>query len=247
MFRRMGPSFVAALVLTAACGGAASPAPQASPSAKPVATAALAPAAVTVLASGRIDSIPDGTLYVDYMDLPQVAGGSLTHQHIGGFVYAVQGTHEMDVAGIATPTMIEPGKAAFIGGTVMHSHVNPSPTGNDWWFIGLRASSTRSRPAVLPGQKIMYASGDVTQITPGAYTETFTDSRLTANGTDHQTGPSLRVLYVLDGTVTVTGDAATAGTISVGQGTYSLPGATVVLTAGAAGAHYLMFTLTPAN
>jgi len=37
------------------------------------------------------------------------------------------------------------------------------------------------------------------------------------------------------------------GIISAGQGAYSLPGANLVLTAGPAGGHYLMFTLTPAS
>jgi hypothetical protein len=37
------------------------------------------------------------------------------------------------------------------------------------------------------------------------------------------------------------------GTVSAGQGAYSLPGANLVLTAGTAGAHYLTFNLSPAN
>jgi hypothetical protein len=74
-----------------------------------------------------------------------------------------------------------------------------------------------------------------------------TDSRLAANGVDRQTGPSLRVLFVLDGSLSVSGDAGMASTVSAGQGAYWLPGASLVLTAGPAGGHYLMFTLTPAS
>jgi redox-sensitive bicupin YhaK (pirin superfamily) len=241
VFRRIAPVAVA-LVLTAACGGAAAPAPQATPNA----TASPAAVAASILASGRIESIPAGPLFVNYMDLPQAAGGSIKHQHIAGFVYSVQGTHEMDVDG-AAPLMIQAGKAAFIGATVMHVHANPSATANDWLFIGLRPASSRPLGIIVPGQKELYTTADLTQITAGAYTETLTDSRLTANGTDGQTGPSLRVLYLIDGTLTVSGDAAMTGTVSAGQGAYSLPGANLVLTAGTAGAHYLTFTLTPAN
>jgi hypothetical protein len=241
VFRRMG-AIVVAIALTAACGGAAAPAPQASSNS----TVAPAPVAATILASGRIESIPAGTLFVNYMDLPQAAGGAINHQHIGGFIYTVQGTHEMDVAG-AAPLMIQAGKAAFIGATIMHGHVNPSATPNDWLFIGLRPTSSRPLGIIVPGQKELYTTADLTQIAPGAYTETLTDSRLTANGIDQQGGSSLRVLFLIEGSLTVTGDAAMTGTVSAGQGAYSLPGANLVLTAGTAGAHYLTFNLSPAN
>ena len=242
MFRRMELIVVVALALTTACGAAASPAPQAAPTA----TVAPAPATVSVLASGRIESIPPGALFVNYVDLPQAAGGSIKHQHIAGFIYTVKGTHRMEVEG-AAPLMIEAGKAAFIGAAVMHAHVNADAAANDWWFIGLRPAASRPLPTIVPGQKELYTTADLTQITPGAYSEALSDSRLTANGVDRQSGPSLRVLYLIDGTLSVSGDAAMTGTLSAGQGAYSLPGANLVLTAGTGGAHYLTFTLTSAN
>ena len=242
MFQRMVPILVAILAV-AACGGAASPAPSSAPA---VVTAAPPSVTSRVLASGRLDSIPAGALFVNYMDLPQAAGGAIKHQHIAGFVYTVLGTHQMDVDGAAS-VVIEPGKAAFIGATVMHGHVNPGTAANDWWFIGLRPAASRPLATIVPGQKELYTTADLTQIAAGPYTETLTDSRLPATGIDHQSGSSLRVLYVIDGSLTVGGDAGMAGTVSAGQGTYSLPGANLVLTAGPAGGHYLMFTLTPTN
>ena len=248
MFRRMEPIVIAAaLVLAAACGGAATPVAQATASPTPIATVAPTPVTTNVLASGRLDALPAGALFVNYMDLPQVAGGSITHAHIAGFVYAVQGTHEMDIEG-SVPLMIQAGSAAFIGATVKHAHINPSATAaNDWLFIGLRPSSSRPLATIVPGQKELYTTAELTQIIPGAYMETLSDSRVTANGVDRQTGPSLRVIYVLDGTLAVSGDAGMSGTVTTGQGAYSLPGASLVLTAGPAGAHYLIFSLTPAN
>ncbi len=243
MFQRIVPIVATVLAVTAACGGSASPAPSSAPA---VVTAAPPSVTATILASGKLDSIPTGALFVNYMDLPQAAGGSIKHQHIAGFVYTAVGTHQMDVDGAAS-VMIQPGKAAFIGATVMHGHVNPGTTANDWWFIGLRPASSRPLATIVPGQKELYTTADLTQIAAGAYTETLTDSRLTASGVDRQTGSSLRVLVVLDGSLTISGDAGTAGTLSSGQGAYSLPGANLVLTAGTAGGHYLMFTLTPAN
>lgn len=245
MFRRMELIMVATLVLAAACGGGAAPAAQATPIATPSATAAPTQATTSILASGRLDSIPTGTLFVNYMDLPQVAAGVIKHQHIAGFVYAVQGTHEMDVDGVA-PLLIQPGTAAFVGAGVMHSHVNPGATANDWWFIGLRPAASRPL-TILPGQKELYTTGDLTQLVPGAYTETLSDNRLAANGVERQGGSSLRVIFVIEGGLTVSGDAGMTGTISGGQGAYSLPGANLVLTAGTAGARYVTFILTPAN
>lgn len=247
MFRRIEPILMAALVLAAACGGAAAPVAQATASPTPAATATPTPVTTSVLASGKLDALPAGALFVNYMDLPQVAGGSIKHAHIAGFVYAVQGTHEMDIEG-GLPLMIQAGNAAFIGATITHVHINPSATAaNDWIFIGLRPTSSRPLATIVPGQKELYTTADLTQITPGAYMETLSDSRVSANGVDRQSGPSLRVIYVVDGTLAVSGDAGMTGTVSAGQGAYSLPSASLVLTAGPAGAHYLMFSLTPAN
>jgi quercetin dioxygenase-like cupin family protein len=242
VFQRMAPILATVLAVAAACGGATSPAP----SSAPVVVTAPPSVTSTVLASGRLESIPAGALFVNYMDLPQAAGGVIKHQHIAGFVYTVQGTHQMDVDG-ASSVMIQPGKAAFIGATVMHGHVNPGAAANDWWFIGLRPAASRPLATIVTGQKELYTTGDLTQIAAGSYTETLADSRLPATGIDRQAGSSLRVLFVIDGSLTVSGDAAMAGTVSAGQGAYSLPGANLVLTAGPAGGHYLMFTLTPAN
>jgi len=243
MFRRIVPTLATVLVVAAACGGSATPPP---PSPTAAVTAAPPSVASTVLASGKLDSIPAGALFVNYVDLPQAAGGSIKHQHIAGFVYAVQGTHQMDVDGAAT-VMIQPGKAAFIGAAVMHGHVNPGTSANDWWFIGLRPAASRPLAIIVPGQKELYTTGDLTQIAAGSYTETLTDNRLGGMGVDRQSGPSLRVLFVLDGSLTVSGDAGMTGVVSAGQGAYSLPGANLVLTAGSAGGRYLMFTLTPAS
>src|ERR1700674_4212064 len=108
MFGRIGLVTAAALALAVACGGSASP-----PVAKP-------PPGVTatILASGHLDSIPPGTLFVNYLKLPQATAGSINHKHLAGFVYAVGGAVEVDVAG-ASPLMVQPGQAAFIGGQVI--------------------------------------------------------------------------------------------------------------------------------
>lgn len=236
MFGRIGLITVAALALGAACGGSASPAAVKPP---PGVTA-------TILASGRLDSIPTGTLFVNYLRLPQAAAGSINHKHLAGFVYAIGGAVEVDVVG-ASPLMIPPGQAAFIGANVMHNHLNPGTAGNDWWFVALRPTASRPLATIVPGQKELYTTADLTQISAGQYTETLTDDRLPANGVDRQAGSSLRVLYVLDGNVTVSGDAGMAGTVAAGQGAYALQGANLVVTAGPTGGHYLTFTLTPAT
>jgi quercetin dioxygenase-like cupin family protein len=225
------------LVLTAACGGgSAAPA-----TAKP-------PPGVkaTVLGSGRLEALPPGALFVNYLDLPQVAAASLKHKHGAGFVYGVQGTHELDIDG-AGQVLVQPGQAAFVGANVMHSHVNPSTVGDDWWFVALRSSASRPLPTVVPGQKELYTTGDLSAIAAGAYMETLTDGRLPAKGVDHPASTSLQVLYVMDGSLTVSGDAMMAGNVGAGSGTWAGGGANLTLSAGSAGAHYLVFSLTPSS
>ena len=236
MFRRIGLLAIGVLTFGVACGGSAAPA------------AVQPPAGVTtnLLASGRIESIPTGTLFVNYLQLPQASAGSIKHKHLAGFVYATGGVVELDIEN-ATPLTIKPGQAAFVGSSVMHSHLNPGAAGNDWWFVALRPSASRPLATIVAAQKELYTTGDLTQISAGSYTEQLTDNRLPANGVDRQAGLSLRVLYVLEGSVTVSGDAGMAGTVAAGQGAYSLPGASLVLTAGPAGGHYVTFTLTPTS
>jgi hypothetical protein len=239
VFGRIGFIALSAVVTVAlgvACGGSATPA------------AVKGPPGVTtnILASGRLESIPPGTLFVNYLKLPQAAAGSIKHKHLAGFVYAVGGTVEMDVEG-AAPLIIPPGQAAFIGANIMHNHLNSGAVANDWWFVALRPTASRPLATIVPGQKELYTTADLTQINAGPYTETLSNNLLPANGVDRQSGQSLRVLYVLDGNVTVSGDAAMVGTVSAGQGAYSLPGANLVMTAGPSGGHYLIFTLTPAS
>jgi hypothetical protein len=240
--RRIGLILVPALSLAAACGGSAATPPLTTVA---PAVSSTAPSAIsTLLASGPLESIPPGALFVNYLDLPQTAGGLIKHAHLPGFVYGVSGTAEMDVDGVA-PSMIQPGGAAFIRAGVMHSHVNPGTAGNDWWFIALRPAASRPLPMIVPGQKELYTTPDLTTVATGAYTETLTDSRLPANGIDRLAGSSIRVLYVLEGQLAVSGDAAMTGSASPGQGLYSLPGSSLVLTAGPGGARYLTFTMTP--
>jgi redox-sensitive bicupin YhaK (pirin superfamily) len=239
MFGRIGLialSAAATLAVAVGCGGSATPATFKAP-----------PGVTTnILASGRLESIPPGTLFVNYLKLPQAAAGSIKHKHLAGFVYAVEGTVEVDVEG-AAPLIIPPGQAAFIGANIMHNHLNSGTVANDWWFVALRPAASRPLATIVSGQKELYTTADLTQINASPYTETLSNNLLPANGVDRQTGQSLRVLYVLDGNVTLSGDAAMAGTVSAGQGAYSLPGANLVMTAGSTGGHYLIFTLTPAS
>jgi hypothetical protein len=239
MFGRIGLialTGIATLAFGLACGGSVTPA------------AVKGPPGVTsnILASGRLESIPPGTLFVNYLKLPQAAAGSIKHKHLAGFVYAVDGTVELDVEG-AAPLIIPAGQAAFVGANIMHNHLNSGAVANDWWFVALRPSASRPLATIVAGQKELYTTADLTQISAGQYTETLTNNVLPANGFDRQSGQSLRVLYVLDGSVTVSGDATMVGTVSAGQGAYSLPGANLVITAGSNGGHYVIFTLTPAT
>ena len=235
MFGRNGLIAAATLAVAVACGGSATP-------------VAVKPAGVTanILATGHIDSIPTGTLFVNYLKLPQAAAGSIKHKHLPGFVYATWGAVEIDVD-TASPLMVQPGEAAFIGANVMHNHLNPGASGNDWMFVALRPAASRPLATIVSGQRELYTTGDLTQISAGQYTETLTNNLLPANGVDRQTGSSLRVLYVLSGKVTVSGDAGMAGSLATGAGAYWLPGSNLGVTAGPTEAHYLLFTLTPAT
>jgi quercetin dioxygenase-like cupin family protein len=85
---------------------------------------ALADAHIRVLATGQANSLPEGSVFVSVIELPQAAGATLgPHAHVPGFAYVVQGQETIPFRG--EPTLeLSSGQAGFMGGLVIHSHEN---------------------------------------------------------------------------------------------------------------------------
>ena len=212
----------AATIVSAGCGGAA--APTAAPTAKPtsttaaVATAKAEGAATVSLGDGKITALPKGTLYVQYLEIPQPVAGTLTHAHIAGFVYGVEGTTLVAVVGGETKDL-KPTEAAFVPADTAHTHSNSGTTPNLWYFISIRPNTARTAAPTFPGQKELFATADLPALADGAYTLGLRAVTVQPNGRTaaHKHG-GRETIVALDGSVEIHVQGAAVRTLKKGEG-----------------------------
>lgn len=250
-----------AVLTVAACGGATAPSP--APATAAPATAApstAAPAAASappkpgdavgftsvVLAQGKLAALPEGTLFVNFLDVPQPAGNTISHAHVAGFVYAVKGLHRLTIGSDAAKD-IKPGEAGFVGADLVHSHTNPETSPSQWYFVSIRQTSARAAAPLFPDQKTLYATADLPPTLPqGAYAELLTLVTLQSGGRTaaHKHG-GLEVVVVLEGAVQLRTATAPVQTLTAGQGAFVLPNTALQATNNGTGvAKFLGFRVT---
>lgn len=80
--------------------------------------------ATRALGSGRVDTLPDGPLFISVFRLPQAAGATLgPHAHVPGFACTLRGVATMSFAD--APTMrVAAGEAGFMAAQQVHTHLN---------------------------------------------------------------------------------------------------------------------------
>ena len=207
----------------AGCGGA----PAANPTATAnttTANAATANTATTIgvvplfLGDDKIAALPSGTLYVQYLDIPQSVGATITHAHIAGYVYTYEGTHRLAIQGGETKDL-KAGGAAFVPPDAGHSHSNPGTSVNRWYFISIRPNTARTAPATFPGQKEAFASADLPAFPTGAYALALRLITIQPNGREGpRTHGGHMTFLVLDGTIEVRFKGGLAKTVQKGEG-----------------------------
>jgi quercetin dioxygenase-like cupin family protein len=220
-------------IVASACGGAAAPSPSppvtASPSPKPQDAVGFVS---TKLGEGPLDALPTPPLFINVLDIPQPPASPILHAHIAGFVYAVNGVHQLTLQGAAARD-IKPGEGAFVPGNVVHTHANPGTTPNEWYFMGLRNTGARTGAPLFPGQTTLYESPDLpaTAFPAGKYVEQLNATTLEKGGrtASHKHG-GVEVFLILDGTVTLRVAGQQAQTLTKGKGTFVPPNTTLQVT-----------------
>ena len=209
----------AATIVFAACGdGAAAPRTSTTSASPAVATAKAEGAATVNLGDGKIAALPKGTLYVQYNELPQPAAGTLTHAHIAGFVYGVEGTTQLVVGGETKD--LKAAEAAFVGADASHTHSNLGPTANLWYYISIRPNGARTAAPIFPGQRELFASADLPALPDGVYSLGLRAVTVQPNGRTaaHKHG-GLETVVVLDGSVELHTTGSAVRTLKKGEGT----------------------------
>ena len=225
------------MIVTAGCGAATTT--------PPASTAKAEGAKTDNLGDGKITALPAGTLYVQFLDVPQAAGAPITHAHIAGFVYAFLGTHRLAIEGAETKEL-KAGEAGFVPANVGHTHSNPGTTASGWYFISIRPNTARTASPTFPGQKEAFATPDLPALPAGAYTLGLRLVTIQPNGRTaaHKHG-GLESILVLEGSVEVRAQGASPKTVQKGEGTsIEADTALQVWNKGAAPAKFLAFFVT---
>jgi quercetin dioxygenase-like cupin family protein len=177
--------------------------------------------------------------------VPQAAGNSLTHEHVAGFVYVVDGTHIMAIKGGQTQTL-NAGEAGFVGAHVIHTHTNPGSTTNHWYFISIRPNTARTAPPTFPNQKVLYATPDLPTLTSGSYCQTLRLAVAQPGGRSAAHMHSgLEVVFVLTGSFQLHTAGHPPVTVSQGQGAYILPNTPLQLINLGGVSRYLALVIWP--
>lgn len=198
------------------------------------------------LGDGKIDALPAGTLYIQFLDVPQSVGAPITHAHIAGYVYTHVGTHRLAITGGDTKDL-KAGEAAFVPANIGHTHSNPGPSANSWYFVSIRPNTARTAAPTFPGQKEAFATADLAPLPAGVYSLGLRVVTIQPNGRTaaHKHG-GLETILVLDGSVEIrVQGAAAAKTLQKGEGT-SIEADTPlqISNKGAAPAKFLAFFVT---
>ena len=202
----------------------------------------------TKLAEGPLPELPStGQLFVTVLHVPQQPNAPITHAHIAGFVYTLSGTSQLAIQGGETSD-IKAGEAGFVEVGIVHTHANPGPSANDWYFIGLRPTGTRILTPSFPGQSTMYDTGDlpVTALVAGKYTEQLNVTTLEKGGrTAAHKHAGLEILVILAGSVQLRTASAQPVTLTSGKGASVLPNTAMqVSNVGDGQAQWLAFFVT---
>ena len=220
---------VAATLVVAGCtGGAAVPSATSTRSAAPSVTVtstaaaqatAKADGAATVnLGDGKVAALPKGTLFVQYLEIPQPAAATITHSHIAGFVFGLEGAMKVEIVGGETKEL-KPTEAVFVPADTAHTHSNPGTTANLWDFVSIRPNTARTAPATFPGQKEVFATADLAPLADGAYSLGLRSVTVQPNGRTaaHKHGGRETIL-ALDGSIELHVLGAPVRTLKKGEG-----------------------------
>jgi quercetin dioxygenase-like cupin family protein len=208
----------AASIVIAGCSSApAAPATTPTATVAAVASAKAEFAVTTNLGDGKIAALPKGTLYVQYNALPQPAAGTLTHAHIAGFVYGVDGTTQLIAEGKTAD--LTANQAAFVGADVSHTHNNLATTANLFYYISIRPNAARTAAPIFPGQKELYAGPDLPAMTDGIYSLGLRAVTIQAYGrTAAHKHAGLETIVILDGNVELHVQGAAPRMLAKGDG-----------------------------
>jgi quercetin dioxygenase-like cupin family protein len=175
------------------------------------------------LAIDAVTALPTGTLDINIIAIAQAPGNSLTHEHVAGFVYVVDGTHILAIQHGPTQKLYAD-EAGFVGAHVVHTHTNPGTTTSHWYFISIQPNTARTAQPTFPNQKVLYATPDLPALASGPYCEALREAAVQPGGRGAAHMHSgIEVVFVLAGSLQLRTTGQSPVVLNQGQGAYILP------------------------
>jgi len=229
-------------MLCAACGTAGST------PANPEANAS--GAKVEPLASGSLPALPTGNLFIRVVEFRQTVSTSFpSTKHVPGLIFQDAGSQVLAIENGETVN-IGPAQGYFLG-PLAHTHSNPGPTENHWYFIALWPTSARSSPLVSLSARVAAETPDfpLTAFLPGSYSETLRRVTLQLGGRSFAARyGGAEELFVLEGSINLHVAGMPPETLATDQGTFVVPGkATQVFNQASGPSEFLAFFVTAAQ
>jgi hypothetical protein len=202
------------------------------------------------LAGGGLLDVPTGNLFIRIIEFHQDSGTSFaSHVHVPGLIFQSEGSQLLAIHD-GTKVQIGPAQGYFLG-PLAHTHSNPGPTGNHWYFLALWSTNARLSPLVSASARVAYFTPDfpLTTFAPIRYSETLRWVALEPGGrTSAAKYGGIETLLVLDGSISVHAGGKLPETLSADHGTNVLPGtATQIVNLGSSRSTFLAFYVTAAD
>jgi hypothetical protein len=170
-------------------------------------------------------------------------------KHVPGLIFQAEGSQVLAIQDGPTVN-IGPAQGFFLG-QLAHTHSNPGPTDNHWYFIALWPTSAHSEPLVSSSARVAYETLDfpLSAFSPGPYSETLRWVTLEPGG---RTGAAkyggIEALFVLDGSISIHAAGSSQVTLVASQGANESAGTvTQILNQASSRATFLAFYVTAAG
>jgi hypothetical protein len=202
------------------------------------------------LAGGSLPALPTGNLFIRIVEFRQPAGNFFPSvKHVPGLIFQAEGSQVLAIQDGPTAA-IGPTQGFFLG-PLAHTHKNPGPTENHWYFMALWPTSARSSPLVSASARVAFETPDfpLTAFLPGQYIETLQLVSIDAGGrTAAAKYGGIESLLILDGSIRIHAAGKSPVTLAADQGATESPGtATQIFNQASGRSTFLAFYVTAAQ
>ncbi len=170
-----------------------------------------------------------GVPFITFLEIRQAKESTTPHQDVPGFVYALQGPHQISRDDGERGRTLSQGDVGWVDAG--SDHVNPTTKEAIWDFVSFRSITQRGQQLPYPSYRVLYQTGDLGTVPSGKQlVHQLGMITMDAGGrTSAHSHGGVEAFYVMKGTVQLAVNDGTRVKIAAGQGASIRPGAIMQL------------------